>query len=144
MDPMTVRLMPDVAEEIARRHRALAPGDGGRGRDAIGRGTIINRDLGRYYDALKTARRALRPRLSREECLLICDVLNGTICEPYIPGMVAIDVEDSLPDNIAAKWGVPAAPLLATLRALTEIEERALIDAVERWWLRGDGDAPLL
>jgi hypothetical protein len=144
MDPISIRLMPNIDEEIAARHRPLAPGDGGRGRDAIGRGSIINRDLARYYDILKTARRALRSRLSRPEQLLICDVLNGTFFEPYIPGMIAMEVEDALPDNIAAKWHVPIAPLLATLRGMSEIEERALIDAVERWWLRSDGDAPVL
>lgn len=94
----------------------------------------------RYSEML---RRADLPDLSEAEMNALRDAMNGTLAEPaaLIRGMPWISIEDSLPDGLAEKWQINGAALVDKLRALTFVQEIALIEAVEAWWA-GRRDAP--
>jgi hypothetical protein len=89
--------------------------------------TVAKRDLERYYDTLQ----ACLPTFAHNEALLLCDALNGIICNP-----------DTLWANIAAsdefcsaeKWDVTPGPFLEKIKMLSYVETLAVIDAVERVW----------
>lgn len=106
--------------------------------------------LDRYLDTLARARKALRKRLTGEECGMLVDILNGTATQAsghnlWHPPMLAAEVEDSLEDDYAEKWGCDGPALAQKLAALTPAEEFAIVDAVERFWLahsRGERREP--
>lgn len=102
------------------------------------RSTIINRDLDRYYEALKDTRRTLAQKFDANELGLILDNLNGTLMgETYGVRLIYANVEDAITyDSIDRKWGVDGDALVAKLKALTFVENATLADAAERWWNR--------
>lgn len=108
------------------------------------RSGVIDRDLGRYYEALRRTRRALRELLSEDELSLITDARNGTaMMDAGSVQMLAAEIEDSLEDGLADKWDVDGPDLVARLRGLPYIQCAALVDAVERHWERvGRGEQP--
>lgn len=104
----------------------------------LGSGTVssrVNRIGDRYAEIIRRVQ--IEKRLDEAEWNLVRDSLNGTLHEPasQIRG-VWQGVEDSITlDGLAEKWGVDGDALLAKLRDLTYVEEVALVEAVERWWI---------
>lgn len=97
------------------------------------RSGTIARDLGRLYDLYRQALREV-PLTTAEACL-ICDVMNGTMPEPYSTACLWAEVEDGIRLNkMDEKWGVDGPALVERLRALTPLQALALIDAAERFW----------
>ncbi len=97
------------------------------------RSGTISRDLGRYYALLK--RGLKRAGLTREEALLVCDALNGTLHEPETMRLVWAQVEDACRlDQLDRKWGVDGAALVEKLKGLDELASAAVVDATERFW----------
>lgn len=95
----------------------------------------INKFVDRYAETVRR-HRGVEKRFSEEELNALRDVANGWIAEPAatIAGGLAIELEDSLPDGIAAKWEIDADALLAKLRALPYADELALVAGIEAWW----------
>jgi hypothetical protein len=102
----------------------------------------IERDLLRYYRALRDARAVLRERLSVAEMSLILDTLNGAWVDQNSIAWIHAEVEDAIRLNqLDEKWKVDGPALLAKLRQLDYIHSCALADAAERWWHRvGQGE----
>jgi hypothetical protein len=103
-----------------------------------GQSQVINRDLGRYYEAIKDTRRALAQKFSDKEIGLILDNLNGTLMEEtFGVRLIYANVEDAITyESIDLKWEVDGDALVAKLKGLSFIENAALADAAERWWHR--------
>lgn len=97
----------------------------------------INKFVDRYAETVRR-HRGVEKRFSEAELNALRDVANGWIAEPAatIAGGLAIELEDSLQDGIAAKWEIDADALLAKLRALPYADELALVAGIEAWWLR--------
>ncbi len=83
-------------------------------------------------------------KLFRNECVLLCDVLNGTIMpadspEDYPEGinkptMIGI-VQDAVRlDGVDHKWGVNAYSILSKLGAMSEDDIIALIRSARFFW----------
>ncbi len=94
----------------------------------------ISKHLSRYIEALRRERTALRDQLSAEEIGLLCDVCNGSLFEAHTIPLLYAEVKDSLADGYAEKWQVDGPALVTKLRALSYIQDAALVDAIERWW----------
>lgn len=99
------------------------------------RHAVAKRDLERYYALLRRELRTVN--LSREEVLLLLDVSNGTLWEPHSIPMLWAEVEDSLEDGVAEKWGVDGPAFVERLRGLTAGQAFAVVDALERVWKIG-------
>jgi hypothetical protein len=126
-------LGPRVNAELTRRF-GIAPGD------------VFNRDLGRYYEALRQARAALRQQFDTPEISAILDTLNGHwFAEPESVAWIPAEVEDAIGLNdLDRKWQVDADELLRKLGSLSFMESCALADAAERFWRRvGQGEHDL-
>jgi hypothetical protein len=129
-----------ISPEIKQQITARAGGDG-RSSERYGFSGVIERDLDRYYLALRYARAELREILSGDEVAAIVDNLNGVWMMPAEVGVRLIwaNVEDGIDlEQLDKKWGIDGAALVAKLKALNFIQSAALADAVERFWL-GDG-----
>ena len=99
------------------------------------RHAVAKRDLERYYALLRRELRTVN--LSREEVLLLLDISNGTLWEPHSIPMLWSEVEDSLEDGLAEKWGVDGPALVERLKGLTAGQAFAIVDALERAWKIG-------
>lgn len=106
------------------------------------RSEILSRDLLRYYEALRDARRRLRDQLSDGEVGLILDALNGCwLQDAHTVGLIWAEAEDAIRLNRAdQKWSVDGPDLVRKLRAMSYAELCALTDAAERWWHRVSDD----
>jgi len=102
------------------------------------RSSVINRDLDRYYESLRTARIQLRQVLSDAELGLLLDNLNGTLMsETYGVRLIYANVEDAMTfENIDKKWNVDGDALVDKLRRMDFIQLCAIADGAERWWNR--------
>lgn len=106
---------------------------------------VARRDLWRYYCQLRFTLE--RVALTEGEALLIVDVRNGLALTPEVSARQQLwaDVADAVElDGLDAKWSVNGAALVAKLRALTDAEALAIVDAAERAWRLlavGGGDA---
>lgn len=109
-------------------------------------GTVAQRDLGRYYDALALALGQVD--LTTGEAMLIIDALNGTLIEVTTAQMLHYEIADSMGDGLAQKWGIDGKGLVEKVRSWSLLQRLAVVDAVERWWGDAyhvnDGDARLL
>jgi hypothetical protein len=94
----------------------------------------VNQVLDRYAEILRRERS--EQLFGEAEWSALRDMLNGVISEPagMIRGSLAMGWEDSLEDGIAEKWDVDPTAMLAKLRALTFVQEVAVIEAVAVWW----------
>lgn len=93
---------------------------------------VAARDLSRYYDLLALTLPAAG--LSVGEAALIVDALNGMIVDLSAAQMLAAEIEDSLADGLAEKWGVDGPALVARAVAWPLALRLAICDAVERFW----------
>jgi len=92
------------------------------------------RDITRYYAALAAD---LAPvRLDAAEGMFLCDMLNAAHVDNQLLLVrhLAHEVEDSLADGLAEKWGVDGAALVKTVAGWTTGQRLAVVDAVERFW----------
>ena len=107
------------------------------------------RDERRYRALLDGALSEVR--LTVPEASLVCDALNGhgtmSMVDREEPGRDAdwafwrASVADAVAQNGAnEKWGVDWPALGAKLAALTDVQQLAIADAVERWWASDDRD----
>ena len=107
------------------------------------RSHIINRDLSRLYDLYRQALRHLR--LTTNEACLIVDALNGVLMNADTANLLWAEIEDSIKLNdLDTKWKVDADSFVAKLKAATEMQSMAVIDASERWWEADHRDEKLL
>lgn len=93
----------------------------------------LREGLARYYHLLERARASLREVLTDEELRMLADVNNGTLWEPHMLCLIALNAQDA-EDGYYTKWGVKRSTLLKRLQALTPLECAALVDAIERFW----------
>lgn len=93
---------------------------------------IAKRDLERYYYLLKLTQAKLS--FTMGEAMLLCDVMNGTINQPYSVSLIWASVSDALKEGYAEKWEVDGPALVKKLRALSPFECMAVADAVEQAW----------
>jgi hypothetical protein len=99
---------------------------------------LIGKSLDRYFYALFTARKNLNNLFNEQELV----VLLNAIRRNTLPGCSAVfmfkaDIEDTVtPSSEAEIWGVDGKMLMKKLNGLDEISNLALIDAIERWWVR--------
>lgn len=100
------------------------------GGEAGSRHAVAKRDLERYYELLRRELRTVS--LSREEVMLLLDVSNGTLWQPFSIPLLWAEVEDSLEDGLAEKWGVDGPALVERLKAFTPGQAFAVVDALER------------
>lgn len=101
------------------------------------RHAVAKRDLERYYALLRRELRSVRLSREREEVMLLLDISNGTLWEPHSIPMLWSEVEDSLEDGVAEKWGVDGPAFVKRLRGLTAGQAFAVVDALERAWKLG-------
>jgi hypothetical protein len=97
--------------------------------------------LERYYGALRLE--LARLPFSEQELLLLLDAVNGW-ASPAEPVEIIVQglrwqVQDAIEqEGLDQKWGVNGAALVERLRQLTPTQTLALVDALERVWLRAD------
>ncbi|MFW5662338.1 MAG: hypothetical protein ACOCZW_01325 [Bacteroidota bacterium] len=73
--------------------------------------------------------------LSREEALLICDAMNGTILDRVAITELAADIEDVIIyEQLDKKWNIGAADLITKLNAMNNLQKLAIIDGVRVFW----------
>jgi len=96
------------------------------------RSAVASRMLERYAEA---CRRHL-PDFSESEWNLLRDALNGWTAEPAASvAWLVMGVADAIKlGELADKWEVDGAALLARLEQLDYAGCCAVLDAVERWW----------
>lgn len=120
--------------------RAVAPLDrelGARSDNPDGPlGTVVQAELGRWFRFLAVQLSTVR--LSREQALYLCDVLNGVLVDDSWlrdPGqLLAAEVEDAAIDGLGEKWGVDPAVLAAMCAGWHPAQAMAVLDAVARFW----------
>lgn len=95
----------------------------------------INKAIDRYNEVVRR-HRGVEKQFSEAELNALRDVANGWWAEPAatIAGGLALELEDSLPDGIAAKWEIDGEALLVKLRALSYADQLALVAGIEAWW----------
>lgn len=93
----------------------------------------VNRIADRYREIV--AGTEIEKRFTVCELDLIREACMGWAAEPAatIRGGPALEVSDALRE-LADKYAVDAASLLARLQALSYPEEVALVDSIERYW----------
>ena len=130
-DIVSIAIDPAIANEVSRRQTYAGQGT----HTVPGRSTIVNRDLERYYWMLGRGGKEIKGLFSQDELTNLCEVLQWTV-QTHPPmlgvfegkwraGMLAVladDDEDRVPKD-----------LLGKLRGLTDLQELALLDALERW-----------
>lgn len=85
---------------------------------------------------LAVIRRSI-PVLSENEWWLILDAVNGTHLEPNSFEQVTVSIEDAVRyENLADKWSVNEADLLARVHAWNPGERLAVLDLAMRYWAR--------
>lgn len=102
------------------------------------RGAVAARDLERYYTVLRRELRAAR--LSEGEAGALCEVLQGALLDAGSAWVLPVEIEDTLPDGLAARWEIDGPALVARLRAMLGSGLLAIVDAVERWWALPDDE----
>jgi hypothetical protein len=85
---------------------------------------IVRRDLEAYYTALAEA----LPQFSELDALFICDVLNGSRITPDTIPYLRRDVIDAALEQDKQE-------LAQRLQSLSLFEWRAVVDAVQRYWI---------
>lgn len=96
------------------------------------RSMVVNRDLDRYYALLDRAIKTVD--LTLKEAYLIVDCLNGVLMDTLAPHLW-VEIQDAIQiDHVDQKWEVDGPALVAKLRALSETQATAIVDATERYW----------
>jgi hypothetical protein len=93
---------------------------------------VAQRDLKRYYALLALGLSSVH--LNQGEAGLIVDALNGTLVELSTAQLLWAEIQDSLEDGLAEKWGVDGPTLVEKLRDYSLAQTLAIVDAVERFW----------
>lgn len=109
---------------------ALGPID-----DSITVSARVNAIGERYAEIMRRAQ--IEKRFSEPEWNLLRDSLNGCYHQPASQiRHLWHGIEDSIElDGLAEKWEVDGEALLAKLRDLAFVDEVAVVEAVERWWI---------
>lgn len=132
-NPIPIRLSDDTAAAVALRHTPRKQGDGGRGRGTLGRGTVVGRDLARYYALLDRAERSLRHVLTEDEWRLCMAALANSAWTPDMLPHAHMTVDNAMSlDGLHTQFGVDRGTLMTKLGDLTPLENAALVDAAER------------
>jgi hypothetical protein len=97
--------------------------------------------LYRYFHLLEDAVRRLG--LTKQEASLIADALNGWWVNAEPPSLIRAGLYMTVLDAIELnqldkKWGVNGSEILEKLKALSELEAIALVDAIQRFWYEPD------
>ena len=96
-------------------------------------GTLMSRELERYYEVLR--RSLATVKLSEAEAGLLCDALSGIVRAGPV-ALLWAEVDEAIrADGLDAKWGIEGPVLVAKLRGLSYAQALALVDAIERFWL---------
>lgn len=87
--------------------------------------------------------RELKGRFSREELMLMIDVMNGTMLTPGICDEVVADAEDGIAlDGLAEKWEIDALAFLERLHSLTSFQVAVLTIWSNGFWYGGGDERP--
>ena len=98
-----------------------------------------NTILERYFEILKVGRREVRKTFNDNELILLADICNGTMFEPF--GMILEnngilmqyeDTKDIYGEQFNEKWQVE--DLTDKLSNLSKLAQIALIDVIEKFW----------
>ena len=124
----------------------LRAGDGdGRRSDTLGTSGVIDRDLTRYYEALRRSRAKLRKIFQPNEIAAIMDNLNG-VWLTHNPEIGIAGIPLNLIDGIElngldAKWKFHAGEFMQKIQgnngnipALSFLDLCAIADCAERFW----------
>ncbi len=104
------------------------------------RNHIIHRDLERLYTLYRLALRDVK--LTLPEAWFIVDMLNGTIMDANIAGLLWASAEDACAlDGLDKKWQVDGKAFVKKLKKLSDTQALALVDAAERFWQANTGTA---
>jgi hypothetical protein len=95
--------------------------------------TALRSALTRWYAYLGQGLREVQGRFSDGEQALLADICNGAIWEPFVPELLAANVEDCEPGYFE-KWGCDREALVAKLEGLTHQQQAGIVDAIERFW----------
>lgn len=95
-----------------------------------------NKVLPRYDMIVERARLPF----SESEWNALRDCLNGCWLSPFIRGSIAADLEDTLEDGLAEKWGIDGDLLLSKLQGLSLPDEIATAELIERYWVGVERD----
>ena len=104
----------------------------------------IRTQLQRYFALLRNTCVGLREKLTKEEIGLLTDALNGIKTGPLVPPPIVEQIANAVKfDALDKKWGTNRVSLLQKLWNLSDVEKLALLDAIERWWIRVQkGESP--
>ncbi len=96
---------------------------------------IARRDLSRYYVMLDVELARAAARLTREQALVLCDVLMGSLVDEDLALVRYLDheVSDGLAEGLARKWEADEPALLSLVQGWTLAQRLAVVDAVERF-----------
>jgi len=123
---LSISLIPELISEIELRN--------------LERSAAIANCLERYFSLIDKTRRGLRDRFSSNELGLIVDARNGTLWDSRSAQMLHVEIDDALADGLGEKWQVDGRALVEKLEALDLVQKLALVDAIERWWMRVSRD----
>lgn len=117
-------LLPDLEKRVSQ------------GSQAYSVHLVADRDLARYYYALKQELAGVVALLSQEEISLILDSCSGTLFESHTVPLLWANIADSIRlDGLDWKWNVEGSALVKKLQGLSYAGGLALVDAVERFWI---------
>lgn len=122
----------------ARQVDARITGKDGRYKDTIGRSTVIERDLGRYYQLMRDARAILRIDSAEVMPVILCAWLKRGELDRYYSGWKALDtvLTGSIKanyDELATRFSpIRVAETYQFIHSLKPLLTMALADALER------------
>ncbi len=96
----------------------------------------IRDTLDRLTLARVREREYLQSLLTADECAAILDACNGWLFDTGSVAHIALEIIDSLPDGLAAKWSIDGNVLVAKLEQLGYFSCWTLAEAVAQWWQR--------
>lgn len=107
----------------------------------VSRSAALSRDLDTYYSLLSISMRKVRAVLTKNEALLILDVMNGTVvttgpaAELWSGSALQHEISDAIHyDALSQKWDVDPNLLLEKLNSLEHFDRYALVDWAREMW----------
>jgi len=95
---------------------------------------IAQRDLGRYYTLIRNAATNLVPQFSEAEWALMFDLRASYPAEPMPPDLFWMSIADAVAGGEALRFG-EVNGLADKVRALSPLDQAAVGDYIERWWV---------
>lgn len=119
-EPRTVTLLPHHWQQLHGDNLSL----------------VLRETLDRLTLSHASERAYLRSLFTASEMAAILDACNGWLIETASIAHISIEVEDSLPDGLAEKWGINGRQLVSKLERLNYFSCWTLATAIADWWQR--------